>query len=213
MADNAQDTKTRALHEVYEAEDPAVTAAVYDDWSKDYESHMQGVGYTHPAMVAGLLCRYQPAGPAPVLDAGCGTGILGELLVSLGYPEIFGLDASTGMLARAEKRGIYRNLRPGLLGGPLDYADDTFAAVASAGVFTQGHAPLDGLDELARITRPGGHIVFSIARTLLGAPIEAKTKQLADDGVCRTVEISGPYDSTPLSSDVLTARVVALEVL
>lgn len=212
MAEDDQDGKTRALHEVYDAEDPAVTSAVYDDWSGNYENHMLGVGYTHPAMVTGMLCRHQPAGPAPVLDAGCGTGIMGELLVALGYPDVSGLDASAGMLARAEKRGVYRDLKPGLLGEPLNYPDDAFAATVAAGVFTQGHAPLDGLDELARITQPGGHLVFSVARTLLGDAVEAKTQALEEAGLCRPVGVSGYYDSTPLSSDVLTAQVVALEV-
>ena len=36
-------------------------------------------------------------------------------------------------------------------------ADDRFAAVIAAGVFTDGHAPLDGLDELVRVTRPAHH--------------------------------------------------------
>jgi len=30
----------------------------------------------------------------------------------------------------------------------------------SAGVFTDGHAPMDGFDELIRVTRPGGRRDF-----------------------------------------------------
>lgn len=212
MSEQTSDAKTRALHEAYRSTDPAATSAVYDDWSDTYETHMLGVGYAHPAMVAGILCRHQPAGDGAILDAGCGTGIMGELLTALGYTDVSGFDASAGMLARAERRGIYRDLKPGLLGRRLDYDDDRFEAAVAAGVFTQGHAPLDGLDELVRVTKPGGHVVFSIARTLLGEAFEAKAAALEAAGLCRHVDASGHYDSTPLSDDVLTSQVMALKV-
>jgi SAM-dependent methyltransferase len=60
------------------------------------------------------------------------------------------------MLGRARARGVYRELRRRALGDKLDFADEIFAAVVSFGVFTPGHAPASALDELVRITRPGG---------------------------------------------------------
>ena len=39
-------------------------------------------------------------------------------------------------------------------------------AVISVGVFTTGHAPAHAFDELARITKPGGFIVFSLRTEL-----------------------------------------------
>ena len=147
-----------------------------------------------------------------MLDAGCGTGIMGEILIALGYSDVAGLDASPGMLAHAGAKGIYRDLRPGLLGQPLDYADDAFAAAVAAGVFTQGHAPLDGLDELIRITRPGGHIAFSISRIYLGETFETKAKALERAGKWRRADASTRYNSTPLGDDVLMSQVFVYEV-
>lgn len=213
MTKSKPDDRTRELHKAYASGKPEQTSAVYDGWSADYESHMQGTGYAHPAMVAAMLARYQPPGGDPVLDAGCGTGIMGEILIALGYPDIHGFDASEGMLARAAARGIYRDLRRCLLGKRLDYRDDTFAATVAAGVFTQGHAPLDGLDELVRVTRPGGHIVFSVSRTYLGEAIEAKARTLTDAGKWQGVGASGRYDSTPQGDDVLMSQVRAFRVL
>jgi predicted TPR repeat methyltransferase len=207
------DERTRKLHKAYASGKPEETSAVYDNWSAEYEAHMQGTGYAHPAMVAAMLTRHQPAGSVPLLDAGAGTGIMGEILTALGYPEIWGFDASEGMLARAAARDIYKDLRLGLLGTRLDYDSDCFAATVAAGVFTQGHAPLDGLDELARVTRPGGHVVFSVSRTYLGEAIEAKARALAEAGKWRRADMSGRYDSTPLGDDVLLSQVFAFEVL
>lgn len=213
MTDSEQDEKVQSLHNAYAGGDPNITAGVYDDWSKEYETHMKGVGYTHPAMTAAMFTRHQPAGDATILDAGAGTGIMGEILPALGYPEIDGFDISPGMLALAEKKNLYRNLQQGVLGERLDYADNSYAGVTASGVFTEGHAPLDGLDELVRVVRPGGHIVFSVARIYLGEQIEAKAKALEDAGQWRRAEVSGRYDSTPLDDKAIMAQIYAFEVL
>jgi len=212
MTNPNQDKKTQALQDVYASDSPQETASIYDAWSGEYEKHMAGAGYTHPAMVAAMLSRHQPPGDAPVLDAGAGTGIMGEILPALGYPNLTGFDASEGMLAQATAKGTYQDLRQGLLGERLDYGDDSFAATVASGVFTQGHAPLDGFDELIRVTRPGGHIVFSISRTYLGEAFETKARALEVAGKWRRVAASGRYDSAPLSDDVLTAQVFAFAV-
>ena len=213
MPDKTQDEKTRELHKAYAAGKPEETAKIYDGWSKEYEDHMKGAGYAHPAMVAAMLTRHQAAGAAPLLDAGSGTGIMGEILTALGYPEIHGFDASEGMLAYARDKDIYKDLRHGLLGSRLDYPDDSFAATVASGVFTQGHAPLDGLDEVVRVTHGGGHVVFSISRSYLGATFEAKAKTLEAAGKWVRVGTSERYNSTPLGEDILLSQVFAFRVL
>jgi SAM-dependent methyltransferase len=137
---------------------------------------------------------------------------MGQILIALGYPNIAGFDASKGMLSHAAAKDIYQDLRPGLLGERLDYDDNFFAATVASGVFTQGHAPLDGLDELVRVTRSGGHIVFSISRTYLGEAFETKARALESAGKWRRVDASARYDSTPLGDDVLMSQVFAFAV-
>jgi len=213
MPDPKPDVNTRELHAVYNSDSPQQASAIYDGWSDDYEGHMGGVGYAHPAMVAAMLSRHQPPGSDLVLDAGAGTGILGQLLIALGYPNIAGFDASKGMLKYAAAKNIYHELRSARLGERLDYDDNSFAATVASGVFTQGHAPLDGLDELVRVTRPDGHIVFSISRTYLGETFKIKAQALEDAGKWRQVDASAHYDSTPLGDDVLMAQVFAFAVV
>ena len=213
MTNSNSDEKTRQLHKVYASDSPEQSTAIYDRWAEEYEEHMKGVGYSHPAIVAAMLTRHQPPGGDPVLDAGSGTGIMGEILTALGYSDIAGFDASEGMLARATAKNVYRDLRHGLLGQALGYDDDSFAATVASGVFTQGHAPLDGLDELVRVTRPGGHIVFSISRTYLGDVFEAKAQALEGAAKWRLVDTSKRYDSAPLGDDTLMAQVFAFAVV
>jgi predicted TPR repeat methyltransferase len=213
MTNSDQGEEIRSLHDAYASGDPKVTAAVYDDWSKEYEAHMRSVGYTHPAMTTAMFTRYQPVSDAPVLDAGAGTGIMGEILPALGYRDIDGFDASPGMLALAAKKNLYRTLKLGVLGERLDYEDDSYAGATASGVFTEGHAPLSSLDELVRVVQPGGHIVFSVARIYLGEQIEAKATQLEDSGKWRRAGVSGRYDSTPNDDKAIMAQVYAFEVL
>lgn len=201
---------TRQLRKAYLAKDAAETSGVYDDWAAAYETDMKDVGYAHPALVAAMLSRHLEPGGGEILDAGAGTGIMGEILAALGYANLVGLDASDGMLARAAAKGKYRELKHLYLGRPLDFADDRFAAVVSAGVFTQGHAPLSGFDELIRVTRPGGLLVFSIARTYLDGLFQDKRRELETAGLWRPVDATAPYNSTPLE-DELTARVFAFQ--
>jgi predicted TPR repeat methyltransferase len=203
---------TDKLHRAYHAENPQETAEVYDDWAEDYEQHMKNVGYTHPAMVAAMVARHVPPTQEQVLDAGAGTGVLGEILTALGYPNIVGLDASEGMLKIADLKNNYLELTHQFLGQTLTFDDDAFALVVSSGVFTQGHAPLEGLDELVRVTRCGGHLVFSIARTYLDGPFEQKRQQLEQANLWRLVGHSERYNSAPLE-DTLISQVFVFQVL
>jgi len=203
---------TDKLHRAYHAKDSQEAAEVYDDWAAEYEQHMKNVGYTHPAVVASMVARHVAPTDERALDAGAGTGVLGEILSALGYTNLSGLDASTGMLKIAGLKKNYRDLSHQFLGQPLGFDDDCFALVASSGVFTQGHAPLDGLDELIRVTRPGGHLVFSMARTYLDGPFDEKRRQLEQAGLWRFVDASERYNSAPLE-DTLISQVFVFQVL
>ena len=112
----------------------------------------------------------------------------------------------------AESKAIYQDLRLGLLGKKLDYDSDHFAACVACGVFTQGHAPLKGLNELVRITKPGGFIVFTISRTYLGERFEAFEKPLSEAGVWQCVDISRKYDSAPQAKELLLSQAFAYRV-
>jgi predicted TPR repeat methyltransferase len=203
---------TAQLHRAYQSKNVGELAEYYDEWSKDYEEHMRNIGYMHPAMVASMVGRHVDIGAGPVLDAGAGTGIIGEILTALGQSPIVALDASQGMLALAGKKGLYAELHHMFLGEALGFADDHFAAVTSAGVFTDGHAPMDGFDELIRVTRPGGRLVFSVARSYLEGPFDDKSRELENAAAWKQVDSTQIYNSAPLGDELLS-RVFVYEVL
>ena len=77
----------------------------YDTWANEYDQDLMTFGYNIPSVVAGLMGRYSVPGQGPVLDAGCGTGIAGQVLSVLGYRPLIGIDLSPGMLQVAESKG------------------------------------------------------------------------------------------------------------
>jgi predicted TPR repeat methyltransferase len=156
------DKANAALDAVYSAKTPEQLAKAYAAWAATYDSETASLGYLLPFLITAWVARYVPAGEGPLLDAGCGTGLSGLSLKALGYDRIAGLDLSNDMLKLAAGRQAYDDLRQAMLGDVLPWPDGHFRAFFSTGVFTIGHAPASGLRELVRITKSGGHAIFTV---------------------------------------------------
>ncbi len=181
-------------------------ASAYDDELID------GMGYRSPAAVAGVARRLLPA-DAKILDVGAGTGLLGVALADAGFASLDGLDLSPAMLAEAEQKGIYGELREGRLGDELDYESGVFDGVVAAGVLTAGHAPAACLDELVRITRPGGHVIFTLRSDQRLPGYDEKMAELSDAGRWETVERGDEFQALPTGEPEVLVRVWAFRVL
>ncbi len=172
------------LKQVYQASgDHSKLSASYDRWAATYDADLAAMGYRYPFMVAGTLGRFVPDLDSRILDAGCGSGMMGEALSLVGYRDISGIDLSNGMLARAGTKGCYRALKQQVLGERLDFADASFDTVVSAGVMTQGHAPAECLTELARIVKSGGHLVVTIERSAWEGSYRDVAQRMAADRI------------------------------
>ncbi len=158
----SQEDANAALESVYSAKSPEELSTAYAAWAATYDAETASLGYLLPFLIVAWIARYVPSGEGPLLDAGCGTGLSGPSLRTLGYDDIAGLDLSSDMLRIAGSRGAYGELKEAALGGPLPWPDGHFRAFFSTGVFTIGHAPASGLHELVRITRKGGHAIFTV---------------------------------------------------
>lgn len=137
-------------------------AALYDEFAEDYEKAYSAVEYEGPKNVAEAL---RTALPSPedndsiVLDAGCGSGLVGEAVRAQGFKRIVGIDVSEGMMEHARsKKGLYERVQKADLTKPLSLGDNEFDAVVSCGVFTAGHVDKTALFELIRVVRSGGLI-------------------------------------------------------
>ncbi len=196
------------LGAVYRATKPEEIAELYDAWAETYDAGMIASGYRHPTICLALVARYLPKGAAPLLDAGAGTGQMGEWLALAGYPHVEALDISEGMLAVAARKGVYRAFHRIALGGTLPFADDSFSGVVSTGVFTTGHVGAEGLDELVRVCAPGGVLVLTVKMTVWDGGFSARVDALADR--VSVVEQTAPYVSMPGEVGTVPAIAVVL---
>ena len=196
------------LDKVYSAASYEELSAGYDGWAETYDKDVLSFGYLIPAVLSGYVGLHVPAGNTPILDAGAGTGLLGQILSLVGYENLVGIDLSQGMLDVAEKKKAYKKLRQMELGKPLDFSDDEFATVISGGVFTQGHAPADSFDELLRVTQPGGYIIFS-ARTDVYANegLTQKLDSLEKAGLWKLVQKTPNFHSLPIGEPEVMGQV------
>src|SRR5579859_5287630 len=137
---------------VFASQNPEELASRYDEWAAAYEDDMGDHG--GPAETVAVVARYVSP-EARILDAGCGTGLVGQILAARGFTHLDGLDLSAGMLREAAKKGCYTVLHRQALGEPLDLPSAEYDAVMAVGVFARAHAPSRSLLELIRITRPG----------------------------------------------------------
>ena len=183
---------------IYSSRGNKELAERYDQWAKDYDMDLdEEFGWLGPQRAVEFFVKYVPK-DARVLDAGAGTGLVGELLVGKGYKDLVAMDLSKGMLEEARKKNAYREFHQMVMGQPLDYATDSFDAVISVGVLTVGHAPANSFDEIVRITRPGGYIVFSLRPDVYrDSGFKEKQDNLEAAGKWQLVEASEKFQPLP----------------
>jgi len=157
------------LADAYAVETPDDNRGLYARWATTYESgFIAENGYVYHLGVAGAFAAAARSDDGPVLDVGCGTGLVGAALRSSGPWVVDGLDLSPEMLdeARSKTTGdggpVYGDLHIGDLTATLDLATGAYGAVVSCGTFTHGHVGPGAFDELHRIARPGALFAIGI---------------------------------------------------
>ncbi len=142
----------------------------YDDWADGYDADVGSHGYGMPDMVASTLADAVDVlgwggdrTAIAIVDAGCGTGLVGEALHSAGWTNLRGVDLSEEMAEKAAARGVYRAVEGGvdLTSSAADHLRGSADAVTVGGVFTVGHVPPTALVSMASLARSGGILTVS----------------------------------------------------
>jgi len=106
---------------------------------------------------------------APLLDLGCGDGLVAQVLFGTRAQVEAGLDPWVEQLRKAARSGAYYHVELGE-GHRLPYANSTFATVFSNSVLEHIPSLLPVLREVGRVLRrpepaagmPGGHFIFTV---------------------------------------------------
>ena len=206
--------RTERIQRVYETKDYAELASEYNIWASDYDDDLRALGFSGPRAGAETLARYAADKEVKVLDAGAGTGMVGEELARLGFRHITALDLSPGMLKTANKKSVYEKLVVGELGKPLDFETGRFGGTTCIGTLTFGHAPPESLDELVRVTEAGGTVVFSMRTDYYTeGGFDVKQASLEQAGKWRLLERGEPFQPMPNGEPDIWYEIWAYRVL
>lgn len=162
MTADGDDDASPNLEAAYALETPDDNRRLYAAWAATYEDDFVAAKqYRYHLHVADLLVAGDRP-PGPVLDVGCGTGVVGVALAERGVGPVDGVDISAAMLEQAATKGVYRTLIEADLTIGTGVADDTYAGITSSGTFTHGHLPPDPLAELIRVAMPGARCAIGV---------------------------------------------------
>ena len=149
--------------DIYKLKTPEELLKYYQEWTNNnkYNKDMVDWNYTAPQETVSVLKKYSLKKNSKILDAGCGTGLVGIELKKYGYLNIDGVDFSQNMLDLVPQ-GTYKKIEKVDLNKQLKFKDNTYDIVMCVGTFTYGHVKPKALDELIRITKNKGLICFTI---------------------------------------------------
>lgn len=140
---------------------------LFDHYASGYDKHLTEIlKYTVPQQIHQLIMtELNPKDKSlEVLDLGCGTGLLGEILEPLAKT-LIGVDISNEMLTKAKRKGIYTTLINKSLQEALPEFNN-LDLIAAADVFPYLGSLEQVFSAVKHSLKSGGYFVFSTEKTL-----------------------------------------------
>ena len=209
MADELTEPTAAMVEVMSLAGDVDALARYYARWAETYDEDVSTHGYALPDMMVATLLRTAELVPdaglsatdIEIVDAGCGTGLVGAALAEAGYRVIDGIDLSSEMIEVARARAVYRTLEAGidLTESPPEHLAGGADVVMIAGVFTVGHIPPEALATVAQLCRKGGFLIVSTRQ----AYYDSTDYQAVSDGLVAEgrLELVLQIDDGPYTMD------------
>ena len=185
----------------------------YKNWANLYDTDMSSWGYAYPLQLNKILTnKLKLKKTIKILDAGCGTGYVAEVLSKLNYKNITGIDFSEEMLAIARSKKIYKKLMCQSLNETIELRSKQFELIICTGVLTSGHVGPSAINELVRLLKPQGFFVCSIAESVYKKNgFEKEIKNLKN--LVSIKSISKAFVALPNNKNSAKSRMYILEKL
>ena len=140
----------------------ALSRKHFDSQASEYDARETAYYSKYPKISCRDVCeRLRSVSYTKLLDVGCGTGYLFELLLAQREAEYHGLDLPPEMLKMAKAKF---NGRVALVEGSADrlpYADDSFDVVTCIQSFHHYPDPDKAMQEVFRVLKSGGFYILS----------------------------------------------------
>jgi len=174
---------------------------IFNEWPERYDRWFETpigklILYFESELLIEML---RPKSGELILDAGCGTGVFTRCLLEKG-PCFVGLDISFPMLFKAGKKlaNYPFSMVQGDM-GDLPFTDNQFDKTISVTAIEFIVNARDAVDQLFRVTRPGGSIVVATLNSL--SPWAARRKTAGEKGhsIFKNVIFRSPYEMNQLT--------------
>ena len=155
--------KTEEKISIYQLNTSEEILEYYKKWTdnNNYEKDLEEWNYLAPFFCSQIFSTRVLNKNSLILDAGCGTGLVGKILNNQGYRKIEGLDFSKEMLNLIPS-DTYHNIYQADLNKKLDVPDSFYDHALCVGTFTYGHVKASAFDEFHRILKNNSYFVFSV---------------------------------------------------
>jgi ubiquinone/menaquinone biosynthesis C-methylase UbiE len=177
---------------IYQLKSKEKVLDYYVNWTKEeqFNKDMIEWNYQAPQNTVKLFDQHTLNKNINILDAGCGSGLVGIELQKYGYTKITGADFSQEML-NLIPQSIYQKLELIDLNEKLKYKDNLYDAITCVGTFTYGHVKAHALNELIRVLKKKGLICFTINEGIyLEYQFDKKMEQLSNDNLWQIIDFS-----------------------
>lgn len=153
---------------------PDYLRAVFDGYADRFEPHLISLGYRVPGLIRAAIEQDPNLAAAlesgPVLDLGCGTGLVAVALSDLRIGTLIGIDLAPRMLAQASAKGLYATLIEAdamdVLNGTTPGAPAAASLVLAADMLCYFGALDDLLAAIHARLSPGGWLIGSLEQLL-----------------------------------------------
>ena len=135
---------------------------LFDNWASTYDHDLvDDLGYVADAEACRQFVSLITDRQARILDAGCGTGLVGRRLKQAGYNNINGNDYSLKMLDEARATGAYQSLQQHDLTLPVE-VDQPYDAAIAVGVFAFSVPSAEHIVNITHSLKVGGIAILTV---------------------------------------------------
>jgi predicted TPR repeat methyltransferase len=143
----------------------------FDTFANNFENVLGRLKYCGPQLVADFLAGHDvPASSLNVLDLGCGTGMVGEVVTPYAS-EITGVDLSQSMLDKSAAKQVYRHLHKSDIAHFLQTSQKQYDLITCMDTFIYIGRLDEVLAQIRRNLNPDGMLLFSTEK-LAGARVQ-----------------------------------------
>jgi predicted TPR repeat methyltransferase len=141
----------------------AYVTKVFDSFAETFDRVLHRLEYRAPALVGQALQNIAGEARADleIVDAGCGTGLLGQYLRPYAR-RLVGVDLSPKMIEKAAKLGVYDETIISELATLLRSSPEAFDIIASSDTLVYFGDLREALAAARTALRPGGRLLFTL---------------------------------------------------